>query len=171
MPTNELSTDQEVKTMEVPVDKLQAVMDKMEGFETALKEKDAQIEALNQTVSATRLAEAKANLDVDKRPRVHFKKIDGKTVVGWAEGPGPDVKNEVIFNPATNMPVGEVLKSTFYFADGTDSGLIDQIKLTRSTEQSYARIVKDDGEYVVVEFEDQEVATEPMRIKKVFLNA
>lgn len=158
-------------TVEIPVDKLQSVMDRLDSIEADNKSKDAQIEALNQTVSATRLAEAKANLDVDKRPRVHFKKIDGKTVIGWPSGPSDKIKNEIVFNPNTNMPMGEILKSVYYFADGTESELIDQIRLTRSTDRAYARVTQDEGDFVTVEFEDKSVLETPIKIHKVFLNA
>lgn len=160
----DLSPAPSAPVVEVPVDKLQSIMDKMD-------EQAKQIEALNQTVSSTRLAEAKANMDVDKRGRVHFKKIDGKTVIGWPAAPSDKIKNEIVFNPATNLPMGEILKSVYYFADGTESEMIDQIKLTRSTERSHARILQDEGDYVVVEFEDKAVLDKPLRVHKSFLNA
>lgn len=166
-----LSPEASVPVIEVPVDKLQGIMDRMDGFDAQLKAKDAEIEALNQTVSSTRLAEAKANMDVDKRGRVHFKKIDGKTVIGWPSAPSEKIKNEIVFNPATNLPMGEILKSVYYFADGTESEMVDQIKLTRSTDRAHARILQDEGDYVVVEFEDKAVLDKPLRVHKSFLNA
>jgi len=166
-----LSPEAPVPVIEVPVDKLQGMMDRMDSFEVQLKAKDAEIEALNQTVSSTRLAEAKANMDVDKRGRVHFKKIDGKAVIGWPSAPSDKIRNEIVFNPATNMPMGEILKSVYYFADGTESDMIDQIRMTRSTDRAHARILQDEGDYVVVEFEDKAILDKPLRVHKSFLNA
>lgn len=154
------------KVMEVPIEKMQGILDRLDKLETEKKSQAEEIAVLNQTVSKTRLDEAKANLDVDKRPRVHFKVIDGKVVIGWKTD-----KNEIIFNPSSNLPVGEVLKSTFYFADGTDSGSIDQIKLTRSTEQVHARVIEDLGDTAMLEFEDKSILDKPIQIHKRFWNA
>lgn len=158
--------------MEVPVDKMQSMLDRMDSMEKRLTAKDSEIAALNQTVSQTRLQEAKANIDVDKRKRVHFKKVRGKVVIGWPESVGEDKKNELIYSPLNpSSPIGELLKCRYYFIDGTKSDLIDQVELTRSSEEVFARIVEDKGNFVVVEFEDKSVKSEPMEIHKKYVNA
>lgn len=158
--------------MEVPVDKMQSMLDRLDSMETRLTAKDSEIAALNQTVSQTRLQEAKANLDVDKRSRVHFKKVRGKVVVGWPESVGEDKKNELIYSPNNpSSPIGELLKCRYYYIDGTKSELIDQVELTRSSEQVFARIVEDKGNFVLVEFEDKSVLSTPIEVHKKYLNA
>lgn len=157
--------------MEVPVEKMEAILGRLEALEAASKEKDKEIAALSQSVSKTKLDEAKANLDLDKRKRVHFKKLDGKVVIGWPESLGPEKKSEIIFNPNTNSPVGEILKSVYYFVDGTKSELIDQIKFFRSTEAEFARVVEDQGDYGVLEFENKDVLATPIKVHKKYWNA
>lgn len=151
-------------TMEVPVDKMQEVLDRVAELEKSNQ-------ALRETVSSTRLQEAEEKQDKDRRPRVHFKIMDGKVVIGWPESVGPEKRNELIFNPNTNSPMGEILKSVYYYADGTKSELIDQIRFIRATDVAYARVVKDDGDYGVIEFEDKSLVPESIRIHKRYWNA
>ena len=158
--------------MEVPVDKMQSMLDRMDAMDKRLTEKDSEIAALNATVYQTRLQEAKANIDVDKRPRVHFKKVRGKVVIGWPETVGEDKKNELIYSPNNpSSPIGELLKCRYYYIDGTKSDLIDQVELTRSSEEVFARIVENKGNFVVVEFEDKSVLSTPIEVHKKYLNA
>jgi len=158
--------------MEVPVDKMQTILEKVESLEKRLSDKDSEIAALNQTVSQTRLQEARANIDVDKRPRVHFKKVRGKVVIGWPESVGEDKKNELIFSPSNpSSPVGEALKCRFYYLDGTKSEMLDQVELTRANEQVFARVIQDNGNSALLEFEDKSVASEPIEIHKKYWNA
>lgn len=160
------------ETIQVPVSKLQAMFDKLEGLEGRLDAKDKEIAVLNETVSKQRLDETKARLDMDKRKRVHFKKLNGKVVIGWPETVGEDKKNEWIFSPSNpTSPVGEILKCRYYLLDGTKSDMVDQIQLSRSTEQVFARVLEDLGDYAVVQFEDESVSKEPLKIHKKFLNA
>lgn len=151
-------------TMEVPVDNMQAVMDRLAELEKSNA-------ALRETVSSTRLQEAEDKQGEDKRARVHFKLLDGKAVIGWPETVGEEKKNEIIFNPTSNTPVGELVKSVYYLHDGTKTDLIDQIKFIRASGQVYARVIKDEGEYGVVEFEDKSISSEPIKIHKKFWNA
>ena len=164
-------TPQATPKMEIPVDSLQTIMDKLENLEKANEVKDAEIAALQSIASQTRLQEATEKQGVDSRPRVHFKVLDGKVVIGWPEKAGEEKKSEIIFNPTTNSPVGEILKSVYYFLDGTKSELIDQIKFTRSTDQVFARVIEQDGDYGLLEFEDKSLTKEPIRVHKKFWNA
>lgn len=166
------TTPEAPKTMQVPVEKMDNLLSRMEALEEGSKKKDAEIAALNKTVSQTRLEEAKASVNVDKRPRVHFKKIHGKTVIGWPEKIGEDKKSEIIFSPLNpSSPAGELLKCKYTFIDGTKSELIDQVELTRSNEIVFARIIDDFGESVRLEFEDKSETTEELVVNKKFLNA
>lgn len=158
-------------TMEVPVDKIDEILKRVDSLESANKELARSNEALRSVVSSTRLQEEEDKQGKDERPRVHFRLLDGKAVVGWPESIGPEKKNELIFNPSTNSPVGEILKSVYYFADGTKSELIDQIRFTRSTDVAYARVVEDDGDYGIMEFEDKGIFPEQVRVHKRFWNA
>lgn len=160
------------ESVAVPLSKLQALFDKVDGFEKALVIKDQEIAALNESVSSQRLAEARAKGDLDKRPRVHFKKLDGKVVIGWPETIGEDKKNEWVFshlNPT--VPVGEILKCRYYLLGGEKTEMIDQIHLSKSTQMEFARIIEDQGEFAVVKFENEEVFKEPLKVHKKFLNA
>lgn len=151
--------------MEVSVAKMQDMLIQMDNMKV-------DIAALNATVSDVKLKEAKAVLEVDKRPRVHFKKVKGKVVIGWPETVGEDKKNELIYS-ATNpgSPVGEILKCRYYYIDGTKSDMLDQIELTRSTDQVFARVIQDLGNSAIMEFEDKSVAVAPIEIHKKFWNA
>lgn len=152
------------ETVEVPVSQLQTILDKME-------KQGAEIEALKSIQSPTRMQEAEDKQTRDERPRVHFKLLEGKPVIGWPESIGPEKKNEVIFNPNTNSPMGEILKCVYYFADGTKTELIDQIRFTRATNVAYARVLQDDGDYGLLEFEDKSVYPDTIRVHKRFWNA
>lgn len=172
VPTNEDPKELETKepetkesaTMEVPVDKMEAIMERLDSLEKSNA-------TLRELASSTRLQEVEEKQGEDKRPRVSFKLMDGKVVIGWPETVGDEKKNELIFNPATNTPMGESVKSVYYFHDGTKSDLIDQMKFTRITDIAFARVIKDDGDYGVVEFENKSISSEPIRIHKKFWNA
>jgi DNA-directed RNA polymerase len=152
------------ETVEVPVSQLQTILNQME-------KQSAEIEALKSIQSQTRLQEAEEKLNRDNRPRVHFKLLDGKPVVGWPDSVGPEKKNEIIFNPNSNTPMGEVLKCVYYFADGTKTELIDQIRFIRATEVAYARVLQDEGDYGLLEFEDKSIYPGTIRVHKRFWNA
>lgn len=154
----------EPTTMEVPVDKMQAIVDRLDSLEKSNA-------ALREIASETRLKEAEESQGQDMRPRVHFKVLDGKVVVGWPETIGEEKKSEIIFNPSTNMPVGEILKSVYYFSDGSKTDLIDQIRFTRATDLAFARVVEDLGDFGLVEFEDKSISQEPLKIHKKYWNA
>lgn len=151
-------------TVEIAVDKMQAVLDRVD----ALEKSNA---ALRETVSSTRLQEAEEKQGADMRPRVHFKKLHGKVVIGWPDGLGEEKKAEIIFNPATNMPIGEILKCVYYFHDNTKSELIDQIEFTRAGDLEFARVIQDGDEDALLEFENKAIFPEPVRIKKKYWNA
>lgn len=151
-------------TVEISVDKMQAVLDRVD----ALEKSNA---ALRETVSSTRLHEAEEKQGLDARPRVHFKKLRDKVVIGWPEKVGEEKKSEILFNPATNMPIGEVLKCVYYLHDGTKTDLLDQIEFTRSNEFEYARVLEDSAEDGLLEFENKAISATPLRISKKFWNA
>lgn len=157
-------TSESEPIVEVKASQLESILDQLK----TLKESN---DALEKTVSKTRLDEAKAESGFDKRSRVHFKVMEGKVIIGWPSGVGPDKKNEIIFNPATNMPIGEIVKSVYYFADDTKTELIDQIRFVRLTELAFARVVSEDEEYGLLDFEDKALVPEPIKIHKRFWNA
>jgi len=148
----------------VSVDQMQSVLDRMDELEKSNK-------ALREIASSTRLQEAEDGQTVDKRPRIHFKLMDGKPIIGWPEKAGEEKKSEIIFNPNTNSPMGEILKSVYYFVDGTKTDLIDQLKFTRLTDITYARVVEDLGDSGLVEFEDPSILPNRIEINKKFWNA
>lgn len=152
-------------TMEVPVGTMAEVIESIEE----LKQSNA---ALRETVSKTRLEEAEAKQDSDQRPRVHFKIMDDQPIIGWPETIGEEKKSEIVINATNNQPVGEILKSVYYYLNGEKSALIDQVRFTRVTDMAYARVVEDLGDFGLLEFEDPKFATkEPVKIHKRFWNA
>lgn len=151
-------------TVEISVDKMQAVLDRLDGLEKSNA-------ALRETVSSTRLHEAEEKQGADMRPRVHFKKLYDKVVIGWPDVLGEEKKAEIIFNPTNNNPVGEVLKCVYYLHDGTKTPLIDQIEFTKANDLEYARVLEDTAEDGLLEFENKAVSTTPLRIPKKFWNA
>lgn len=154
----------EDKTVEVKESQLAAVLEMVE-------KQSKEIETLKSTVSSVRYKEAEERLGKDNRSRVHFKVLRGNVVVGWPDKGSPDKRNELLVNPTNNLPVGEILKSKYYFVDGTESDMIDQVEFVRSSDLEYARITQDHGETVEVEFENKGIVPNTITVNKKFLNA
>jgi|WetSurMetagenome_2_1015567.scaffolds.fasta_scaffold214066_2 hypothetical protein len=172
-PSGSTTPTNEKPKMEVSVETLQNLLDTVEGLKKAREENNKKIIALESIASQTRLQEAKAVMDEDKRPRVHFKKIQQGVVVGWpSKKEEPDkVKNEILINPTNNNPMGEIIKIKYKLVDGTETDFLDYVEFVRCTDLVFARVLEDRGNSALLEFEDKSIKAEPIEVKKVFFNA
>lgn len=116
-----------------------------------------QVGYLRESVNQGRLSEAENKANPKELKRV-FLKVWGRdqgqrvrVINGWKSGP----QNKIIRNPQTNMPVGEVLQSNYFFLGGGETGLIEQVEFTRTEESIPARVVKDISPTEwIIKFED-----------------
>lgn len=61
-------------------------------------------------------------------PTAYLKVLNGKVVTSWKSE-----KPEFLYHPNNpEVPIGEVLKATYFFIDGTNSGPIQQVEFTRN---------------------------------------
>lgn len=140
------------KMVPVDSDKLDAVLDR-------IKKQDEEISVLREAVSRSKLMEVEDKRKQRPNPRVFLKVMENKDgkkepVIGWKSSP----ENRILYNHE-NKPVGEVLRATYYFNDGTDTGEIDQLAFTRTTEVAYGDVVgtgtsRDGTETVRIKFHD-----------------
>ena len=135
------------------------------------------LKILEQTASQNDLEEARSKNRPAELPSAYLKVFMDKIVIGWkSERP------EMVYNPMNpNSIVGEILKSKYFFFDGSDSGTKDQVLFTRAEDRVMVRILSDDGLKVKIRFEklitsneDLKVSfklpTEVLEIRKDFLN-
>jgi hypothetical protein len=137
------------------------------------------IRDLKGAVSAQKLEESVKSNAPKTLPSAFLKIFMEKIVVGWKSE-----KAELMYHPSnSNVPVGEVLKATYFFVDGTDSGVIDQVLFTRAEDRVNVSIVEDLGTSVKIRFDsitssDSTLSErlqmpkdlEPYEIRKDFLN-
>lgn len=117
--------------------------------------KTAELEAITQRLndleaiqSQTRLDEQRENSKKTGYQTAFLKVFQGKIVVKWKSE-----AQKIITNPTTNVPVGEVLQSRYYFIDGTDSGIVDQVLFTRAEDRVAVSIIEDRANTVKVKFD------------------
>lgn len=194
MPKEELKVkDEEVKVEEVEALKKDEVIDVetppagvAEAPEETVTLKASELKAmmddirdLKGAVSAQKLEESVKSNAPKSLPTAFLKIFMEKIVVGWKSE-----KAELMYHPSnSNVPVGEVLKATYFFIDGTDSGVVDQILFTRAEDRVNVSIAEDLGSTVKVRF-DEIIGSdptlkdrlslpkelEPYEIRKDFLN-
>lgn len=103
-----------------------------------LDTQDKEIGILRQSVNQGKLSEAENAQKPKELPKVYLKVFQNKIVVGWKTE-----KAETFSHPSNpSVPVGEVLKSRYYFIDGSDSGIIDQVDFTRTEDHVDARVLE-----------------------------
>lgn len=91
---------------------------------------------LRKAVNQGKLAEAENANKPDSLPVAYLKVFKGKVVVSWKSG-----QSQFIYNPSNpEAPIGEILKATYFFIDGTDSGEVDQVEFTRSNDRVEAEV-------------------------------
>lgn len=163
------------KTVEVPVDQLQQLIDNQ-------KKQAREIEILRESVNQGRLGEAEDKRKEKELPKAFLKVYSGKVVVGWKAG-----SNKLVYSPTNaNMVIGEVLQTTLKYLDGTEE-TINQQELTRTEDRVWVRIqslqdlMAENVKAVKVKFERVETSnqdlkeslalpTEEVEIEKVYLN-
>jgi len=155
--------------IEVDAGLLQKILDNQEALQ-----KDNAL--LRQSVSQNKLIEAENKAKPKQMPQAFLKVFMGKAVIGWKSE-----RAEYVYSPGfSSAPVGEILKSRYYFADGTDSGVVDQVLFTREDARLWGSIIEDKNASVIFKPErfesaDQDliknfVMPKSMEIRKDFLN-
>jgi hypothetical protein len=136
------STEKEVS---IPTSVLDRLM-------TQIDSQAKDISLLRQAVNQNKLLDAENAAKPADLPKAYLKVFLGKIVVGWKMA-----KTEMLYHPTNpNMPVGEILKSVYYFIDGTESEPVDQVAFTRCDDKVIVRIV--DGPSAVKNSEVGEVS-------------
>ena len=103
---------------------------------TALENRNS---ILEQAVSKNDLKAAQDKNKPAATPSAYLKVLTGKVVVAWKSE-----KAQYLFNPSNpEAAIGEILKATYFFIDGTNSGPIDQVEFTRCTDKVLADVVED----------------------------
>lgn len=136
MAENKINTpvEPEVKKLEVDPGVLEGILGRLEAAESALKEKDSQIEILKDSVSRSRLEQAEESRRPKGLPQAYLKLYNGKVVI--AEDWVGRQHGEYVYNPMQpNTPAGERLKIKLTFVDGTQSQEIDYVEFRRITER------------------------------------
>ena len=164
--TGEGTPPKKKNTVEVDADVLKKIMDDQATMQGQIATLTEDNKILEDSVSQSRLDEAKGKRKVKALPRAHLKRLEGKLIISWESYPG----NKVVKNSSTGRVVGEILKGKYHFLGGGDTGFIDQTTFTDSNDLVYVRIKRDLGEKVVVEFEDKKVYAELLEIHKDFIN-
>ena len=102
---------------------------------TALENRNS---ILEQAVSKNDLLAAQAKNKPAATPTAYLKVLNGKVVVSWKSE-----KAQYLFNPSNpEAAIGEILKATYFFIDGTNSGVIDQVEFTRTGDKVIADVVE-----------------------------
>lgn len=97
-------------------------------------EKDNKI--LRNSVSQGKLADAENATKPKELPKAYLKVRDGKVIVAWKSE-----RAELLTHPTNpSVPVGEVLKMSVTYADGTQSEVFDQIDFTRTEDRVIVRV-------------------------------
>lgn len=126
---------------------MKLILDRMEA-------QDKEIETLRASVSQNKLAEVEKNKKKVGLPTAKLKLFNNKVVVGWK---ADRTVKPYIFNPTNpEVVVGEQLKTTVLYIDGTDSGLIDQREFTEAKTDSVVGEVKE-GLKALLDSEVEEV--------------
>lgn len=133
-----------VTTPPAPV--VQQVTIPAETLERILKQLDdnaAEMKILRQAASTSRLTQAENKNKPKELPLGYLKVLNGKTVISWKSA-----KAETLRHPQNpDMVVGEVLKAVYYFLEGGDSGIVDQVDFTRCEDRVTFRFL--DGKDVL----------------------
>jgi len=151
--------------------KLDAVLDRMDKLEEDNK-------ILRDAVNRGRLQEAEDKRKVKGNPRVFLKiftsaDLSKHLITSWISAP----ENRILYSPSTGLPVGEVLEATYYFADGGDTGKIEQVRVTRIDDLAFGEVIGyetdekgDPRGYYIVKMDDITWGDKPLKIHNAFVN-
>lgn len=119
-----------------------------------LEAQGEELKTLRASVSQNKLAEIEKSKKKVGLPTAKLKLFNNKVVVGWK---ADRTVKPYIFNPTNpEVVVGEQLKTTVFYIDGTDSGLIDQREFTEAKTDSVVGEVKE-GLKALIDPEIEEV--------------
>jgi len=169
-PTNNTQlTPQVVKPSVVPAEndtsKVSVEKSVLEKILEQNKKLEQELAILRQSVSQARLAQAENKVRPKEKPRVYLKVFNGKIVTSWKSE-----KQEYLHSQVTGQVIGEILKARYYYIDGTDSGIVDQVMFTRCDDQVWARIVETRENTFLLDFEDKSKFEGILEINKAFAN-
>lgn len=179
----------EVTTMETPPAKVSPAIspEVLANIMALLESQGEELKTLRNSVNANKLAEVEKSKKPVGPPTVHLKILNGKPVIKWAAD--KTIKPYTYHPTNPEVVVGETLKTTAYFIDGTNSGLIDQREFTDAKTDRLVGEVKEglkgllDPEVKEVtlhfikvisidqEFIDNFVMPADIKINKLYLNA
>lgn len=126
---------------------------------------EQELAILRQSVSQAKLAQAESKVRPKEKPRVYLKIFNGKIVTSWKSE-----KQEYLHSQVDGKVIGEILKARYYYIDGTDSGIVDQVAFTRADEQAWARIIETRENTFLLDFEDKSLFEGILEINKAFVN-
>lgn len=126
-----------VESVTIPKDTLQKILDQLDKQDKTLAANKEQMDILRESVNTGKLADAENKRKPDEMPTAFLKVFMGKVVVGWK-----NEKTEMLYHPSNpDAAVGEVLKASYTFIDGTKSPIVDQVLFTRCDDRIIVRLL------------------------------
>lgn len=152
-------------TMEVPVERMEAIMSRLEAAEQRDLERDEEMRLLREQVNRGTPDDAE---EKEKKgpPRAQVMIHNGKVVTSWKME-----KNELVYNPINMIaPVSEDLQISVTYADGDKSGPMKYVDFVRNKERAFVTKLGQDGIMWIVQFEDPSISMDKLTIDPQFLN-
>lgn len=141
--------DPEIK---VSASLMQQILDNQE-------KQEEQIKVLREAANQNKLISAENSRKPKDLPSAFLKVFMGKVVTSWRS----DVAQLIYGNNGAGAPVGEILKATYFFSDGTDSGSIEQVMFTREDTRLVCRIIGQNGSDLILQPDHLETNNENLR--------
>lgn len=158
-------------TMEIPVDKMQAIMDRLELLEEADAAKSTEIEVLREAAQRGRLEEAEGKRKPKGPPKATLMVHNGKVVVGFHMSKPGTPGHQYVFHPQNLIvPAGEDLKIKLDYLDGSESATVPYVEFIRTKERAQVSKVGENGVNWLVKFEDSTIYDQQLEIDPQFLN-
>jgi hypothetical protein len=163
---NQTPPAEEKKTIAVPVDQLQQLLDQNKVLLENQDKMQKEMGILRESVNQNKLDEVENKHKPKELPKAFLKVYNGKIVTGWKSA-----SNKLVYSPTNpNLVIGEVLQTVLVFADGSDSGPINQQDLTRTEDRVWVRVqsvqdlMSEAVKTVKVRAEKLETASEELRL-------
>jgi len=164
-----------LKKVEIDTSKQEVVdKSKLDAVVKLIHNQNEEIAILKDAVSQGRLGLARDKRLKKGGRRVFLKVFTDKKgeehlITGWKSSP----ENKIIYSETTGMPVGEIIMAKYYFHDGSDSGDIDQIRVTRIEKLAYADVEKEDnetGDFYLRMDDTDKWGRDLIKVNKTFVN-
>lgn len=126
----------EGQVVQLPADVLQRILGQLDAQDALIAKQGQELNVLRDSVSQGKLLDAQNKNKPAEMPKAYLKVFMGKTVIGWKTE-----KAEMLYHPNNpNVPVGEVLKGRYFFLEGGDSDVVDQVLFTRCEDRVIVRL-------------------------------